>query len=427
MTIYRRSVYIAVFLVLSLGLGCKKNSDDNKWWLLALAGTNNGNGNLKITFHDAPLVGTNIEKVNITVLETQIIDFYDKKITVSDQTYSFDLLQLTANNPVVLAHASVPPGTYKQIRLILDDNSSLTFTDNSTAPLTVPSGEQTGIKIDGIFTVPDEKLYTLDIDLDPSKSIHHAPGKGWMLKPVITLTGENILQGNFAYKGNIGSSDFVYNLKSNGTFDLILAKKPDYEIFGDYRYNGLNKTLTMILKRGICSSCDPVVEIDLVKDYSDIDNDVNYDVISWGAEYIELKSETGGIMTLNSIPIFDISAVRKNVKLNTAINVTDPSHEGRFLVGMLYPVKGAGESPTVFTQIISGKAYLNFLISEQEVPAGELRNYRITLAVVNSLDDIVLGEDRVKDVNNVLDIKSGPETEFSLNRQDNPKVLQMTL
>lgn len=95
--------------------------------------------------------GDTIRRIDMTVLETQIIDINDNKITISSEPQSFNLLEVTENNPVVLAHTRITPGTYKQIRLILDSNTTITLSDGTPHLLNVPSGEITGIKIDGFL------------------------------------------------------------------------------------------------------------------------------------------------------------------------------------------------------------------------------------------------------------------------------------
>ena len=172
--------------------------------LLLIGGCNDKKGGglaeLKITFHDTLVDGGTVSRIDITVLQTEIIDINDNKLVISSEQHAFNLLELTQNNPVVLAQTMLAPGIYKQIRLILDSNATITLTDGIKHPLTVPSGEQTGIKIDGVFSIPAGTFYTLDIDLDPGQSVHYAAGQGYMLKPVITISGSDVNVGNFIYE-----------------------------------------------------------------------------------------------------------------------------------------------------------------------------------------------------------------------------------
>lgn len=430
-----KNISKVLVLILSLAIAiagvfsCKSgSSNDNVLAIAALLGmSSEKKGEVEITFHDAPILDGNVTAVNMNILETQLVDFDDKIHVVSTEDFSFNLLNLTENNPVLLAHAKVEPGTYKQIRLILDDKTSLTFADGSTEPLKVPSSEQSGLKIDGIFTVPEGVLYTLDIDLDPNKSIHYTKGEGYIMKPVVTLTGADILQGNFAYKGQVGNKNFVFNLKSNGTFDMLEAQHPDYLISGNFKYDGIKRTFDMILSRVTCDVCEPAVEITENDFTDDMDRTNSFSINTWGKDYIEMLSEDGSLLTLRSVSNFSLSAIRKTVDLNVTVNVTNPEHEGRILVGMLYPVDGFGEAPIVAGVIQSNQTKLYLHLTESELPVDSARDYRITLAIVDSFQDIELGADGISSVNNVLDSKSGEETQFSLDHQEATKSLMINL
>lgn len=140
-------------------------------FLLQACGSEPGNTEIKITFHDKLPNDKTVTRIDLKVIETQIIDINDNKTTISKEPQSFNLLDVTSNNPVILAHTRVSPGLYKQIRIILDENSTISFADGTKQPLKVPSGEVSGLKIDGIFEIPQGSFYTLNIDLDPEKSI----------------------------------------------------------------------------------------------------------------------------------------------------------------------------------------------------------------------------------------------------------------
>ena len=54
-------------------------------------------------------------------------------------------------------------------------------------PLKIPSGDQTGIKLVGQFTVSGDGPTSLTLDFDASKSVHHSRGQGYTLKPTIKI------------------------------------------------------------------------------------------------------------------------------------------------------------------------------------------------------------------------------------------------
>ena len=91
-----------------------------------------------------------------------------------------------------LGSASVPAGSYEQIRLVLDPNPTtgdpvnyVTLPGSSVKiPLNTPSGHTSGLKILGRFTVLPGEMTALAIDFDPSRAIVTAGASGnYILKP----------------------------------------------------------------------------------------------------------------------------------------------------------------------------------------------------------------------------------------------------
>lgn len=210
---------------------------------------------IKITLHDKQVEGDTIARIDLKVIRTEIIDVYDNKSIISEDIHEFNLLEITANNPVVLAHTQIEPGIYSQIRLILDDSTTITLTNGEVHPLRTPSGQQTGIKIDGIFEIPRGKFYTLDIDMDPGHSVHYAPGQGYMLKPVIVLNGSDENSGNFFYEGSYNDKPFVVQLNLNGSCKAITADYPKYVVKGSYFYDSSDQTAVLNPSEITCPSC----------------------------------------------------------------------------------------------------------------------------------------------------------------------------
>ncbi|GFO54772.1 hypothetical protein GMSM_17790 [Geomonas sp. Red276] len=100
--------------------------------------------------------------------------------------------------PQVLGTATLPAGTYTQIRLILAANQQPNLSnyvvmtgDPTKVPLTTPSAQQTGLKINGKFTVAAGSSSTLLIDFNPAAAIVRAGNSGQViLKP----TGVRLVQ-----------------------------------------------------------------------------------------------------------------------------------------------------------------------------------------------------------------------------------------
>jgi len=106
----------------------------------------------------------------------------------------FDLLTLTNGVFADLGQTSLPAGKYTQVRLVLADNDAANPLANAVVPsggsateLQVPSGTQSGLKIDTDLDVAAGKTTNLVLDFDACKSVVKRGNSGqYNLKPVIT-------------------------------------------------------------------------------------------------------------------------------------------------------------------------------------------------------------------------------------------------
>ncbi len=106
---------------------------------------------------------------------------------------TFDLLQLRNGVSASLGISeNVPVGHYDQIRLVLGSGSNVVV-DGVTHPLTVPSGMESGIKINGEFDVVEGETRELLLDFDAARSIHVTGNGKYMLRPVIRLVQGGIV------------------------------------------------------------------------------------------------------------------------------------------------------------------------------------------------------------------------------------------
>lgn len=119
----------------------------------------------------------------------------------------------------LLAEANVPAGAYSQVRLVLDPNPAdgdpvnyVTLADapDLKLPLTTPSGQQSGLKINGSFDVAAGKLTALVLDFDPNKAVVSAGNSGrYLLKPtgIRVVSAESILTSYAAISGTVLPSE----------------------------------------------------------------------------------------------------------------------------------------------------------------------------------------------------------------------------
>jgi len=160
-------------------------------------GEASGTGTLELYLCDAPIDAENVTGVYITINEIQY-NLNDQWITcaefVGPQTY--DLLELTGGNFILLGELTLPAGNYTQIRFMLDIAETgshktnpgcyIEFADNSTEPLFVPSGGETGYKAVGQFEVPVGGTAEVTADFDVREAVVVADSH-YILNPTIKL------------------------------------------------------------------------------------------------------------------------------------------------------------------------------------------------------------------------------------------------
>ncbi len=166
----------------------------------------NGIGTVSLSLTDSPIDAENVESVVVTIagieFKKEDEDMWEQAEGFGDPQ-SYDLLTLTEGNSVLLGNFNAGAGVYTGLRFILDaplrgsndisnPGSFLKYKDGSEEPLFVPSGDQTGIKSIGSFTVPVNGTVEVTTDFDVRKSVVEAGQSGiFILKPVLRIIVNN--------------------------------------------------------------------------------------------------------------------------------------------------------------------------------------------------------------------------------------------
>lgn len=184
----------SLILAVVVSEGCKKgkNSDipesDTSYQEIYKNKPAVQNGSLILYLTDKPVDG--LEAVYVTISRVDIVfepieGGEAQVITIKEEPQTFELLSLQNGVKAVLAIASLPEGIVSQIRLIITKASIIK--DGEEFPVKVPSGVQTGIKLNGKFLVTSSRNTDVVIDFDAKHSIIYTKGEGYILKPVIKI------------------------------------------------------------------------------------------------------------------------------------------------------------------------------------------------------------------------------------------------
>ena len=203
-----------------------------------------GKGTLNLAITDAPIDTDGISGVFITVVGLQYHSSADGWVAIEDfeGPITYDLLALTRGEFEMLGNFELNAGHYSQLRFILDaseygqgapitSGAYIQFDDNTTAPLYVPSGSQSGFKAVGAFSIPVNGETYVTADFDVRKSIVKTGNNDrYILKPVIRLVVDN--QAG-SIKGHItgieDESNYVVYAYEAGTYNESEAAEPAEE------------------------------------------------------------------------------------------------------------------------------------------------------------------------------------------------------
>ena len=159
--------------------------------LFAIAGCNgsdNSTATLNLSVADTPVDGATSVIVTFTGIQIQGAGGapIEHDFTTPKQ---IDLLaQQGGNSATLLSGVTLNAGNYQWIRLMVDmSQSSIKLSDGSVHALTIPSGDQTGLKLVSGFTVAAGDIANFTIDFNLRQSITLASG-AYILKPALRLT-----------------------------------------------------------------------------------------------------------------------------------------------------------------------------------------------------------------------------------------------
>lgn len=152
----------------------------------------------------------------------------------------YNLLDFSNGNDTLIASGILEDATVQQIRLILGSNNSV-IVNNVSYPLSTPSADQSGLKLQVHQTLLAGILYSVLLDFDAYKSIVEMGNGTYKLKPVIRTIEtaiSGIIKGKITPVGSLAvvtataatNLSYSANVASTGDFMLIGLPAGTYSI-----------------------------------------------------------------------------------------------------------------------------------------------------------------------------------------------------
>ena len=150
------------------------------------SGTSTAPATMNVRLVDAPSSG--YKEVNVDVRTVEIASA-DGWLVLGTPNRVINLLALTGGvYDTLVDGAPLPAGHYGQMRLVLGPDNSVMLLDGTVAPLKVPSGQQSGVKLTVNFDIQPGTTADVYIDFDAHRSVfvHEAGASGkYILRPTV--------------------------------------------------------------------------------------------------------------------------------------------------------------------------------------------------------------------------------------------------
>ncbi|MEX2639290.1 MAG: DUF4382 domain-containing protein [Balneolales bacterium] len=192
-------------------------------------------GTMEVRLHDAP---GDYDEVNVFVESVQVNRTESDAgwETITEPNQSYDLLELINGAYEVIGDAVLEAGTYPQMRLILSSDNHNVVIDGESHDMFIPSGSETGIKLQINAEIQEDITYVLLLDFDADRSVvktgNDASPVNYLLQPVIRATNEAVTGNIDGTVSEVASS--VFAISGTDTLSSTITG-PD----GEFRLVGL--------------------------------------------------------------------------------------------------------------------------------------------------------------------------------------------
>lgn len=204
-----------------------------------LVNTDTDMGMVRLGLTDAPVDAADAVRITFSTVQIRR-GGNDPSDTFVGDPRTFDLLALTGGISEMMGEEVLPPGELTGVRLIVD-SAEIDVADG-TFPLFVPSGAETGLKMQGRFEVVPGETLDLTLDFDVRQSVvKRGNENNYLLQPVVRLveTSESgFIAGSMVADEGVTVEEFDAVVIAYQGPDEISSRRVD-EVDGTFRLSYL--------------------------------------------------------------------------------------------------------------------------------------------------------------------------------------------
>ncbi|MGE0638598.1 MAG: DUF4382 domain-containing protein [Bacteroidia bacterium] len=212
-----KNTMAAVMAVAVMGIlvtSCDKNDDDK--------------AHMNVRMTDAP---ANFNAVLIDIQSVEVTYTGGTTLILNTTAGIYNLLDFSNGLDTLIASDDLDAGTITHVRLILGTNNSV-IVDNVSHPLSTPSAEQSGLKVQVNKTFEGGSAFTVLIDFDAQQSIVLQGNGDYKLKPVLRTIDVTL---NGSVKGSItpvGTAATITATNGTDSYSSIANANGEFVVAG---------------------------------------------------------------------------------------------------------------------------------------------------------------------------------------------------
>ena len=184
--------------------------------------------NVKMTDGPGPY-----DAVYIDLQGVEVVGSDSKAVLLNVHSGIYNLLNFSNGVDTLIATGGLNVSDVQQIRLILGANNSVVV-NHVSYPLSTPSADQTGLKLQVHHTLQAGVAYTVLLDFDAKKSIVETGNGTYKLKPVLRTIEAAIsgsIKGKISPVGTVASVTAT-SIATNVTYSSNIAVTGDFLLMG---------------------------------------------------------------------------------------------------------------------------------------------------------------------------------------------------